>query len=246
VSADSDSDSDRAPAAPAPAADPSTAPASNPRPAGRAKACLVDVYETLFRYDFAAHGGRLAALAGADAAVWARAQIAMARDYDLGRLTPRAAMLRILDDCGIAPEKDLVAALVAVDEEFFTVDGGLYDDAIPFLQAVRDLGVKIALVSNCGADTRPMLTRLEVLPLADEAILSCEIGHAKPDREIYERALDALGVSAEDAVFVDDQPSYCEGALAVGIRPIQIARHGQPRDPRYDQVSALAAIPALL
>lgn len=219
---------------------------ANSGPGPKAQACLVDVYETLFRYDFAAHGDRLATLAGAEVAVWARAQIAMARDYDLGRLTPRAAMLRILDDCGIAPEKDLVAELVAADEEFFAVDGGLYDDAIPFLRAVRDLGVKVVLVSNCGADTRPMLTRLDVLPLADEAILSCEIGHAKPDREIYERALGAVGVSAEDAVFVDDQPSYCEGALAVGIRPIQIARHGQPRDLRYGQVSTLTAIPALL
>jgi HAD superfamily hydrolase (TIGR01509 family) len=218
----------------------------DPNPGPKAKACLVDVYETLFRYDFAAHGGRLAALAGADAAVWAQAQIAMARDYDLGRLTQRAAMLRILGDCGIDPRDELVAELVGADKEFFAVDGGLYDDAIPFLQSVRDLGVKVALVSNCGADTRPMLTRLEILPLADEAVLSCEIGHAKPDREIYERALDVLGVRAEDAVFVDDQPSYCEGALALGIRPIQIARHGQPKDPRYEQVSTLAAIPPLL
>ena len=46
----------------------------------------------------------------------------------------------------------------------------------------------------------------------------------KPYPEIYTTALDELGVAAVDAVFVDDQPTYCVGAEALGIRSIQIAR----------------------
>jgi FMN phosphatase YigB (HAD superfamily) len=46
----------------------------------------------------------------------------------------------------------------------------------------------------------------------------------KPFPEMYVTALDDLGVAAVDAVFIDDQPTFCVGAQAVGVRPIQIAR----------------------
>ena len=36
--------------------------------------------------------------------------------------------------------------------------------------------------------------------------------------------LTAEGVPARRAVFVDDQPSYCAGATALGITAVQIAR----------------------
>jgi FMN phosphatase YigB (HAD superfamily) len=55
-------------------------------------------------------------------------------------------------------------------------------------------------------------------------VLSCEVGSAKPSPEIYVTALTDLGVAAADAVFIDDQPTFCVGAEAVGVRPIQISR----------------------
>ena len=54
--------------------------------------------------------------------------------------------------------------------------------------------------------------------------LSCEVGAEKPAAEIFTCALDQLGVPAGQAVFVDDQPSYCAGAEALGITAVQIAR----------------------
>jgi HAD superfamily hydrolase (TIGR01509 family) len=212
----------------------------------RTVACLVDVYETLLHYDFAGHTRKLSAIAGTDVKTWEQAQLSLIPEFDSGRLTMHEAIARILAECGLTPSEDLIAELAAADVEYLTTGCSLYDDAVPFLQRVRDMGIKIALVSNCGADTRPLLDRLRVFPLTDEAILSCEVGHAKPSPQIYSHALDALGVDPGDAVFVDDQPSYCEGALALGIRPIQIARAGQPPDPRYEQVSTLADVPSLL
>ena len=62
--------------------------------------------------------------------------------------------------------------------------------------------------------------------LADTLVLSCEVGSAKPAAEIFRYALDRLGVTAEAAVFVDDQPGYCAGSMAAGIRAVQIVRAG--------------------
>ena len=55
-------------------------------------------------------------------------------------------------------------------------------------------------------------------------VLSCEVGAAKPAPEIFQCALDRLAVTAEAAVFVDDQPGYCAGSVAMGIRTVQIVR----------------------
>jgi putative hydrolase of the HAD superfamily len=48
-------------------------------------------------------------------------------------------------------------------------------------------------------------------------VLSCELGARKPDPAIYRSALSALDARAGDAIFVDDQTAYCDGARALGI-----------------------------
>jgi putative hydrolase of the HAD superfamily len=63
-----------------------------------------------------------------------------------------------------------------------------------------------------------------VTPLADALVLSCEVGAAKPSARIFQRALEAVGVSAEAALFVDDNPGYCAAAAALGIPAVQIVR----------------------
>jgi putative hydrolase of the HAD superfamily len=97
---------------------------------------------------------------------------------------------------------------------------------IPFLRGLGDRGIKIAIVSNCTENTRPLLVKHGVDALADTLVLSCEVGSAKPAAEIFRYALDRLGVTAEAAVFVDDQPGYCAGSMAAGIRAVQIVRAG--------------------
>ena len=159
--------------------------------------------------------------------------------------------LRILAAvAGVDPSPDLVDRLVAMDTELVISHTDVYDDTVPSLTKLRAEGVRIALVSNCAQNTRPMLAAKGLLDLADAAVLSCEVGVAKPDPQIYLRALRALGTPASDAVMLDDQPRFCAGAAAVGIRPIQVVRPGvgdiQP-DRRFTSVASLAdALPLLL
>src|SRR5271165_7018463 len=92
--------------------------------------------------------------------------------------------------------------------------------------AIAGNGIKIAVVSNCDENTRDLLVELGVAALADALVLSCEVGAAKPAQAIFHRALDQLGVAAEAAVFVDDQPRYCAGAAVLGMSAVQILRGG--------------------
>lgn len=210
------------------------------------RACLVDVYETLLAYDFSSHSSVLAATAGADPADWQRGQAEAAGHHDRGLASVPETITRILLSCGIDPAPELVASLVRADQDLLARACRPYPDAVPFLRALRARGLKIALVSNCGGETRQRLSALGLAPLADELILSCEIGVAKPDPEIYLRALDVLGVPAAEAVMVDDQAGFCAGAEAVGVRAVQVARNGTQPDPRFRSVATLADVPALL
>jgi HAD superfamily hydrolase (TIGR01509 family) len=87
-------------------------------------------------------------------------------------------------------------------------------------------GLATAIVSNCDHSTRAVVERLGLYDEVNVVILSFEVGAAKPSPEIYRRALWWLNVEAGDALFVDDQAGYCDGAAALGIRTVLIVRDG--------------------
>ena len=190
----------------------------------RLEACLVDAYDTIVTCDFSILRNELSGLAGISPGTW---HVEYARIGPLvsdGRLSKAEAFARLLRAAGREPRPGLVAELVRQDQELLLAHARLYDDAIPFLQRLRDRGIKIAIVSNCTENTRPLLVKHGVDALADTLVLSCEVRSAKPATEIFRCALDRLGVAAEAAVFVDDQAGYCAGSVAAGIRAVQIVR----------------------
>jgi len=188
------------------------------------RACLIDVYDTILKSLFAPRMESLVEPLGIAVGDWLAEWDKMREDRDCGRLTMAASIARTLPVFGIEPDPGLVADLSRRDAEFSLTHTRLCQDTVPFLTWLRSHGVLTALVSNCADTTRAQLEHLGVIPLVDAVILSCEVGSMKPYPEIYVTALDELGVAAVDAVFIDDQPTFCVGAEAVGVRPIQIAR----------------------
>jgi HAD superfamily hydrolase (TIGR01509 family) len=187
-------------------------------------ACLVDVYDTILDSGFYARTRELTALASADAVRWYTEWDRQHTERDLGLLSAEESFARLLRASGIDPRPDLVARLVQMDTDLMAAHARLYDDTIPFLTELRARDIQIALVSNCSQHTRQLLNDLGVASLADAVILSCEVGAVKPSPEIYLRALSDLGVAPADALMVDDQPSYCAGAQAAGVKAVQMVR----------------------
>jgi len=214
---------------------------------GEVRACLVDVWQTIIFGDFEARTRRLTEYAGVDAGVWLKAWLGSSVERDRGKVSVADSLALSLRACGVDPRPELVADLMLKDSELMREHVRLYDDAVPFFETMRSRGILIALVSNCSGTTRPLLDHLGVVPLADAVILSCEVGSAKPSPGIYVTALEDLGVAAADAVFIDDQPTFCVGAEAVGVRAIQIARDdgfGRPAPARgFPVVSTLLDAP---
>jgi putative hydrolase of the HAD superfamily len=214
----------------------------------RLEACLVDAYDTIVTCDFSILRNELSALAGISPDTW---QVEYARIGALvsdGRLSKAEAFAQILLAAGREARPGLVAELVRQDQDLLLANARLYDDAIPFLRGLRERGIKVAIVSNCTENTRPLLVKRGVDALADALVLSCEVRSAKPAAEIFRCALDRLGAGAEASVFVDDQPGYCAGSVAAGIRAVQIVRgelDGQVPAPGTMVVRSLPEVEAL-
>ena len=120
----------------------------------------------------------------------------------------------------------------------------LYEDAPPVLEELRRYGLRVALVSNTGRELDGFVDHhlLDV----DVAIASRAHGRTKPHPSIFEAALEALGVGADEAVMVGDSiEDDMEGAAQVGLPGILIDRDG--RHPGYSpRLLDLYGLPAAL
>ena len=61
----------------------------------------------------------------------------------------------------------------------------------------------------------------------DVVVLSPQVHHTKPEREIYKEALRKLRVKPEEAVFTDDKLEYVNAARKMGIHALQFKSYPQ-------------------
>ncbi len=96
-----------------------------------------------------------------------------------------------------------------------------YDVALLIEQA-QVAGFRTALLSNAWIGARASHTALgwDRLLKFDVQMFSAEEGLVKPDPKIYRRCLDRLGVSASEAVFIDDTLANVEAARGLGMLAI--------------------------
>ena len=122
-----------------------------------------------------------------------------------------------------------------------------YPDAAPALRMLRGRGLSLVVVSNWDHSLHERLEETGLAPLIDGAVASAELGHAKPDRAIFEHALELAGADPGSALHAGDAPEEdVGGALAAGLRAVLVARDGGPAaDPGVPVVRSLAELPPL-
>jgi epoxide hydrolase-like predicted phosphatase len=112
-----------------------------------------------------------------------------------------------------------IQELPAFQEDFW---GGDFLD-IDLVNRIRGLRgtYKTALLSNAFSDLRQVLSeRWKIDDAFDELIISSEVGLTKPDARIYHLALERLGVTPAQAIFIDDFIHNVDSARAIGMQAI--------------------------
>jgi len=194
-------------------------------------AVLLDLYDTLAWTQWPTMRAELEDRFGIGEADLLRAFTTTRQARSIGAYgTAEGDLAAVLEAAGVSADEELVHELNETRMKAFAENSvHLWEDSLPTLRELRARGLRTAIVSNCDHSTRPIVDELGLEREADAVVLSFEVGVAKPDPAIYQAALDALAARPEEAVFVDDQAAYCDGAEAIGIRSFLILRDDADR-----------------
>jgi putative hydrolase of the HAD superfamily len=191
------------------------------------RAYLIDLYDTLVSSDWDRWRRELSRVAGITVERLDDAFRSTRAARNTGAYPDLEASTRaVIRASGLTEDEETVRRWMDLDTEFMRTAVSLHGDSLPTVRTLRARGASAILVSNCGADTRMLVERLQLETEFDALILSFEVGVRKPDAAIYEVALDRVGVDPTEALFVDDQAAYCDGARALGIDTRLIVRPG--------------------
>ncbi len=100
----------------------------------------------------------------------------------------------------------------------------LFPDVLEALFWLRDRGYRLGAVTNRGYSGPRFHEEMRELGLTDlfEAlVISCDVGYMKPHPRIFQCALEAMGVEAEETVMVGDNlRADVEGAKTLGMTAV--------------------------
>lgn len=143
---------------------------------------------------------------------------ALVEQHERGEITDETFAQGLCDELGIALGfEQFVAGWQAI---FVKV----YPQIITLMHQLRSEGHRVVVLSNTNrlhCSYWPSQYP-EIQSAADKFYLSQEMGLRKPDLAIYQAVLNAEGVSAEQAVFFDDNKENIEAAEKIGIRSIHV------------------------
>jgi putative hydrolase of the HAD superfamily len=120
-------------------------------------------------------------------------------------------------DPSIAEER-IVRAVEVRQQRFRNALRRIPERNLTALQRVRNSGYRLGLISNADALEIAAWNESPLDGLFDSVVFSCDVGHVKPDAQIFTICLSALGLNAQECLFVGDGGSdELIGARAVGI-----------------------------
>lgn len=123
----------------------------------------------------------------------------------------------------------------------------IYPDVMPFLEELRERGIRAAIVSNWDSRLIGLCERLGITSWVEFVVVSAIVGSAKPDAGIFNHALERAGITAEQAIYVGDNVEMdVRGAMGVGMDAVLIDRGNRCRYEVPRRVTALTDILSMM
>jgi putative hydrolase of the HAD superfamily len=139
--------------------------------------------------------------------------------FETGKISPEDFFNKIKKECNLSITK----------EEFYNdFTSRLFEIIKPTTELIKKLkkNYKIGLLSNTSKiDFEYKMKKLEEFSLFDSVTLSFELGHKKPDKEIYLDALKKLNLKPDGCVYIDDIKEYSDAASKIGMHGIHYTSH---------------------
>jgi putative hydrolase of the HAD superfamily len=205
------------------------------------RAVLIDLDDTLIDHQHAMRAA-LKLLHGSDVrlqsleydflvAEWQRVLEEMHDDVALGRVPiHESRIIRYRHFYALAGSpvgRDEAASIAERHFQTYMSSRRIVPGADALLHAIRP-HAKIAIVTNnTAAEQQEKLAAFGLAQYVDALVTSEEFGAAKPDRTIFDHALERVDACCGDAVMVGDSwANDVVGAHGAGIRAVWLNRHG--------------------
>jgi putative hydrolase of the HAD superfamily len=177
---------------------------------------IFDYGEVISLSPSAADRAVITSLAGVspDSEPFWRSYLAHRDGLDQGRAGVVAYWRAIAGDLGVSWDDARVHELWAADlRSWLSINPG----TIEVLAGLRAGRTRLALLSNAGPDFGSYFRGGPLGTFFVACYVSGELNLLKPHPEIYQHVLDDLGISAAEAVFIDNREANVHGAEMLGI-----------------------------
>jgi HAD superfamily hydrolase (TIGR01549 family) len=124
-----------------------------------------------------------------------------------------------------------------------------FDDALPALERLNEMGLKFAIISNADSRIRSVLKDLELPPFVDPIVLSDEERIEKPAKDIFLRTIRKVSATLhpDECLHVgDDLYDDYHGALNAGMRAVLLRRPGEEYDTTTQEEVGVEFVQTLL
>lgn len=188
------------------------------------KAVIFDMYETLITLHEAPlyFGAQMAKDIGINSDDFYEIWHEKGDDYTVGKISLEELVRLIMqkNDCYSKDiYKKVINKRIATKQACFS---HLHIGVIPMLEQLKRMDIKIGLISNCFSEEAIVVRESELFEYFDVALLSCEQGVKKPDKEIFKRCLSKLQLSPEECLYVGDGGSMeLQMAKIMQMKPLQ-------------------------
>lgn len=99
----------------------------------------------------------------------------------------------------------------------------LFDEVRSLLESLNGT-YRLGVISNAFPSMDWVFDRLDIRKYFDSITISAFVGECKPDKNIYEIALNSMNVKAEECIFIDDKMRNVEAAEKLGFRGVHLDR----------------------
>lgn len=103
-----------------------------------------------------------------------------------------------------------------------------HPDMVRLVRLLKNKGYVVGVLSNIFPNNMATIVAHGGYDEFEVIIASCDVGYKKPDKEIFEYALQQLAdISASEVVFLDDRERNAKASEAVGMKGIHVTSQAQ-------------------
>ena len=123
----------------------------------------------------------------------------------------------------------------------------LYPEVAETLSVLERRGLVLSVISNFDSRLIGILEGLGAAHWFEHIFVSSRVGYAKPDRQIFQTALERHSLEAGDALHVgDSEEKDFLGANMAGLKGVLVERNGAGNSNLSPRITSLRSIPSLL